>query len=342
MSTPYAHLHTHPAGPNDARPTALQIIRDESLLGAWPDRTVLITGATAGIGIETVRALYATGCTIYLCARSLTKAEAVKTDVEGSGSSEGTGKIHVLELSLDDLSSVRAAAAAFLARSARLDILINNAGLTSPTFQKTIDGHELLFSVHHLGPFLLTTLLTPALQAAATPDRASRVINVSSAAHNMYTEAQIDLSDLDWSRREYNPLNAYGSSKTATILHANALDRRFGTDPAHPVRAYSLHPGAIMTALTASAAPEDLAEWAKYKDIFKSVEQGAATTVWCAVAKGLERVGGVYCEDCGVAEEAGVGEDGQRRRDKGYAPWAMGDEKTEEALWELSERLVGL
>ncbi|KAH7053416.1 short-chain dehydrogenase [Macrophomina phaseolina] len=336
---PYAHLHTNPAGPGDDRPIALQIVKDEGLINAWGEKVVLVTGASAGIGLETARALHATGATIYLGVRSVSKGEATKASIEAD--SPGHGAIHILELALDNLASVRKAAAAFLDQSQRLDVLVNNAGVTGTTFEKTVDGFEFQFGINHLGHFLLTSLLLPALKATARPGNAARVINVASAAHNLYCDGQIDLTDLDWSRRGYDGMKAYGASKTANILHANHLDRLYGADPAHPVHALSVHPGAIMTAM-AKGSREDVQEIFKlYHSMFKSPEQGAATTVWCAVAQALEGKGGLYCEDCAEAEPAPV-VDGQMRKDCGYAPWAKGDHETEVKLWELSEKLVGL
>ncbi|EKG09423.1 Short-chain dehydrogenase/reductase SDR [Macrophomina phaseolina MS6] len=336
---PYADLHTNPAGPGDARPTALQIVKDDDLINAWGEKVVLITGASAGIGVETARALHATGATIYLGVRSVSKGEAAKASIEAA--SPGHGAIRILELSLDNLASVRKAAAEFLNQSHRLDVLVNNAGTTGPAFEKTVDGFESQFGTNHLGHFLLTSLLLPVLKATARPGNATRVINVASSAHNLYCDGQIDLTDLDWSRRGYDGTKAYGASKTANILHANHLDRLYGADPEHPVHALSVHPGGIMTAMITSAG--ELADeiFKLYRDIFKTPEQGAATTVWCAVAKALEGKGGLYCEDCAEAEPAPV-VDGQMRKDYGYAPWAKGDHETEVKLWELSEKLVGL
>lgn len=334
---PYAHLHANPAGPGDARPTALQIIQDEGLINAWADRIVLITGASAGIGLETARALHATGATIYLAVRSISKGEAAKASIEAN--SVGRGPIKILELSLDSLASVRKAAAAFLAQSQRLDLLINNAGMTTLSPEKTVDGFEAHFGTNYLGHFLLTSLLLPALLAAASPGRASRVVNLTSGTTNLHLDAQIDLTDLDFSRRGFDTEQSYASSKLACTLHANHLDRLYGSDPEHPVRGFSTNPGGIMTKLLDSATEATKAMFEPYWFIFKSPEQGAATTVWCATAKGLEGKGGLYCEDCGEAESAAV-VDGQRVRTVGYAPWSIGDYETEEKLWEISEELV--
>lgn len=153
----YAHLHTRPAGPGDARPTALQIIENESLANSWPGKVILVTGASSGIGLETARALHATGATVYLAVRSRIKGDQAKDFIQSNSS--GQGQIRILEVSLDNCASVREAVATFLAQSERLDILINNAGATSESFQTTSYGFEMHFGTCHLGHFLLTSLL---------------------------------------------------------------------------------------------------------------------------------------------------------------------------------------
>ncbi|GME65234.1 Short-chain dehydrogenase/reductase SDR [Neofusicoccum parvum] len=330
---PYADLHTTLDGPGDQRPTALRIIQDEDLIGKWTDRTIFITGANQGIGLETARALHATGATLYLGVRSIAKGEAAKASILST--STGTGPIHLIELSLDSLASVRTAAAAFLRRSPRLNILINNAGIMAAPHALTADGFESQLGTNHLGHFLLTSLLLPTLAASSTPSFASRVVNLSSAGHRAHADAQIDLTDLSWERRGYHAWRAYGAAKTANILHANRLDRACG--PA--VRGFSVNPGGIYTGLFRHLSEEEKANYEKWRTVFKSPEQGAATTVWCATAAVLEGKGGMYCEDCGEgapADAEGV------RRDITYAPWAKGDVEAEDKLWEISEKMVGL
>ncbi|KAF2143235.1 uncharacterized protein K452DRAFT_286058 [Aplosporella prunicola CBS 121167] len=336
---PYAVLHATLDGPGDMRPSAMHVIRDGKLINAWPERNILVTGASAGLGLETARALHATGATLYLGVRDATKGEAAKTDILSH--SPGRGEIRLLELDLASLASVRAAAASLLERSGgRLDILVNNAGIMATPEAHTADGFELQLGTNYLGPFLLTALLVPALQAAATPARASRVVNLSSRSHLTHSCGQIDLSDLGWQQRGYDAWAAYGASMTASILHANELDRRLGTDAAHPVHGLSVNPGAVMTGLFRHLPPDQVAAYEAFRQVFKSPEQGAATAVWAACAAALEGCGQLYCEDCGVGSCAPA--DGSGRKDRDYAPWAMGDTETEARLWAVSEGLVGL
>ncbi|KAL0258909.1 hypothetical protein SLS55_006413 [Diplodia seriata] len=339
--TPYAHLHTTPDGPGDQRPTALQVIKDEDLVGKWTNKRIFITGANQGLGLETARALHATGATLYLGVRALAKGEAARASILST--SPSSSPIHLIELSLDSFDSVRAAAAAFLAQSDTLNILINNAGIMGNPYTLTPDGHEIQFATNHLGHFLLTALLLPALVAGSTSAFASRVVNLSSAGHKVHCDGQIDLSDLSWARRGYNPRKAYGATKTANILHANRLDALYSTSD-RPVHALSVNPGGIFTGIFKNLSEEEIKEYEKYRKIFKSPEQGAATTVWCATATALEGKGGLYCENVGEAEPAQIDEVTGTWKvfDITYAPWAKGDEETERQLWEISEKMVGL
>ncbi|KAK0615380.1 WW domain-containing oxidoreductase [Lasiodiplodia hormozganensis] len=339
--TPYAHLHTSLNGPGDQRPTALQIIEDENLIGKWTDKVIFITGANQGIGLETARALHATGATLYLGVRTVAKGEAARSSILSTSPSRSP--INLITLSLDSLASVRAAAAAFLAQSSTLNILVNNAGIMASAHALTSNGYESQFATNHLGHFLLTSLLLPALAAGSMPDFASRVVNLSSAGHKAHSDGQIDLSDLSWERRGYNPWKAYGAAKTANVLHANRLDALYGTS-SRPVHGLSVNPGGIFTGLFNNVSEEERKAYEKMRHIFKSPEQGAATTVWCATAKALEGKGGLYCEDCGEAAPAEMDEETGvwKRRDITYAPWAKGDVEAEKQLWEVSERMTGL
>lgn len=336
--TPYAGLHDSFNGPGDQRPTALKVVQDEGIVGKWTGRTVFITGANQGIGLETARALHATGATLYLGVRSIAKGEEAKASILSTSS--GNGAINLIQLLLDSLSSVRTAAESFLAQSSRLDILINNAGIMAAPQSLTEDGFDSQLGINHLGHFLLTSLLLPALVASSTPTCASRVVNLSSAGHSAHADAQMDLNDLGWDVRGYDAWKAYGAAKTANILHANQLDRLYGASPSNPVRAFSVNPGGVFTGLYQNLSEEERAGYNEWRVVFKSSEQGAATTVWCATAKVLEGKGGMYCEDCGEAAPAETGP--RARRDITYAPWAKGDFETERKLWEVSERMTGL
>ncbi|OJD36011.1 short-chain dehydrogenase [Diplodia corticola] len=352
--TPYAPLHATPNGPGDQRPTALQIVQDEHLVDKWADKAIFITGANQGLGLETARALHATGATLYLGVRTLAKGETARSSILATSPSQTL--IHLVQLSLDSLDSVRAAAAAFLSQSPTLNILINNAGIMAcPQHSLTADGHESQFGTNHLGHFLLTSLLMPALIAGSSPGFASRVVNLSSAGHKAHGGASasaspLDLSDLSFSRRAYHPWRAYGAAKTANVLHANRVDALYGTanvaagSHGKPVHAFSVNPGGIFTALFKYVSDEEKKRYQAYRQIFKSPEQGAATTVWCATAAVLEGKGGFYCENCGEAEPGEVdgATGGWKRLDITYAPWVRGDVEAEERLWKVSEELVGL
>lgn len=328
---PYADLNKSPKGPGDARPTAMKVIADEDLQNKWLDKTALITGASSGIGIETTRALHATGARIFMTTRNLEAAQKVRSDILSS--SPGKGEIQILHMELDDLESVRSAAREFLKKSSKLNVLINNAGVMYCPEGKTKQGFETHWGTNHLAHFLFTQLLLPTLVASSTPNFASRVVNVSSLGHHHAPGGLTPevFSDLDFSKSGYNKTIAYGRSKCANILHANQINRVHGSKADHPVHAFSLHPGAITTNLWrhVDGTPE-----AMFQDIWKNIEQGAATSVWCAVAKVWEGKTGRYCEDIGEAEFDG-GVESYQLGQPGYAAWAY-DEEAEKRLWDVS------
>ncbi|KIW23781.1 uncharacterized protein PV07_11957 [Cladophialophora immunda] len=335
MTTRYAqaHLPSNLAGPGDSRPTALQIIADNQLENALGDKVALVTGCSSGLGVETVRALAATGCKIYATARNLDKARAALADVLET---QPPGQVELLELDTADFTSVRRCAAAFLAREPALNILINNAGVMAvPTRQLTADGHELQFQTNHLGHFLLFQLLRPALLAGATPTRHARVVNVSSIGHR---QACVSLDDPTLGGPgAYTPFGAYGQSKTANIHMANEIERRYGARGLH---AWSLHPGGIATGLQAHVDFSALLAVPEVMRGMKSVPQGAATTVLAAVDGELEGKGGLYLDDCAVSppvkpDEAAV------LHAPGHAAWCY-DVDDAKRLWEVSCRIVGV
>ncbi len=311
-----------------ATSTADEVLGDIDLDG----RTVVVTGAGGGLGFETARSLAARGAAVVLAARDAAKLAEAAAAITAA---RPDARIETLPLDLASLSGVRAFADAFAAQHDRLDLLINNAGVMCTPFGRTADGFETQFGTNHLGHFLLTQLLTPALLAAG----GARVVNVSSAGHRM---GDIDFADPNFEHRDYDGWAAYGQSKTANILHAVGLDKRLGGEG---VRAFAVHPGTIQTGLgkymsrddrenlrariaaaAASSAATTTSGW-------KSVEQGAATSVWAATSPSLDGLGGRYCEDCHLAEPASG--DGGR----GYQAYAV-DPVAADRLWELSERLV--
>ncbi|KAF7586248.1 hypothetical protein BBP40_009199 [Aspergillus hancockii] len=328
MDSKYAAAHASPHGPGDARPTALQIIKDEGLEGKLTDKVIFITGCSSGIGIETARALATTGATLYLTARDLGKAHSAL------GVLAEQSQVHLIQLDLNSLSSVRKCAAEFLSKSSRLNILINNAGVMIPPEGRTADGFETQFGTNHLAHFLLTQLLKDTLLASATPEMSSRVVMVSSSAHRA-SEVQFD--DYNF-RGGYDAFKAYGQSKTAMIWAANEIDRRYGSRGLH---AYSLHPGSIASGLQKHATDDLRKQWSTIPGLTasgKSLEQGAATTVWAATAGILEEQGGLYLEGCQIigplSSDAGLLE-------PGYASWVYDKEKASK-LYELSMGLVGV
>lgn len=331
---PYRSAHQAPKGPSDARPTALDIVRDQNLEGKLTGKTILITGGTSGLGFETARALCATGAQIFITARSANKGLQSAKDL----SSPSGLPVEVIEMELDSFASIRAGAADFLSKSDGLNILICNAGIMMCAEGKTKDGFEQQFGVNHLSHFLLFQLLKDTLIQSSSPDFASRVISLSSCAHR---SGPVRLDDYNFEHEPYNPGLAYGQAKTANLYFANELDRRLGTDGVH---ALSVHPGLIHTGLERHIADNPMAQQfinnPKAKDLWKSPEQGAATTVWAAVAKEWEGKGGRYLEDVSEAEPFDPKSEIPGHA-PGYAPYAY-DQKAAAKLWEDSMMMVGV
>ncbi|KAM0339564.1 hypothetical protein ACHAPU_010863 [Fusarium lateritium] len=329
----YADVHTNPQGPGDARPTALQIVKDEGLLGKLSDKVILITGGNQGIGLETARALHATGATVFITARSLIRLEKAINDITSWPEAESSASVYGIELRLDSLESIRAAAKAFLARTEKLNILILNAGVMATPEGRTEDGFETQFGTNHLGHFLLFQLLEPALLASTAPSFNSRVISLTSKAHRI---GAVGFDDLNFEKEPYNPWLAYAQSKTANIYFAAELDRRYRQQGLH---ALAVHPGSVLTNLTQyiDLSLFDLAgELSLY---LKSPAQAAATTAYAALSKDWEGRGGRYLGDCTEEPLMDPGLDPVSVY-SGYAPWIY-DEKLELRLWEESNRLVG-
>lgn len=328
MASRYSAAHESPNGPGDSRPTALQIIRDEGVENALAGKVILITGCSSGLGIDTARALYETGATLYLTARDTKKATSALSDIIHSP------RINVLHLDLSSLSSVRACAEEFISKSQSLNILIENAGVMACPEGKTEDGFETQFGSNYLAHFLLFRKLTPLLLDSSTPDFASRVVIVASSAHRI---SPVHFDNISLSG-EYDPWKAYGQSKTALVWAANEIERRYGSQGLH---AFSLHPGGIQTELLRHVTDEQKTAWAgndvlsKY---WKSPEQGAATTVWAAVAKELEGKGGKYLDNCQIA---GPHDPSKGDFAPGYAPWAY-DRDGAARLWTTTLEMLHL
>ncbi|KAI1173252.1 short chain dehydrogenase [Nemania sp. FL0916] len=324
----YAASFVKPNGPGDARPTALQIVKDEGREGTMKDKVFLVTGASSGIGVETGRALAATGGKVFLAVRSLEKGQ------KECASFLEPGRVELLKLDTSDLASVKSAVANFLQKSSTLNVLVCNAGtMAIPKREATAEDFEMQLATNYLGHYLLFHLLKDTLLKSSTPEFNSRLVNVSSSAHR-YT--QIVFDDFQLKKPDaYEPWRAYGQSKLAQVHQANYVDRHFGPQGLH---ALSLMPGGIMTGLQQHISDELRTSWTTEPDIVafcKSPEQGAATTVLAAVGKEWEGKGGKYLEDCAVAE---IVEEGTM---KGAKPYVY-DEEQENKLWALTLKTLNL
>jgi NAD(P)-dependent dehydrogenase (short-subunit alcohol dehydrogenase family) len=291
MTTPQQPIDS----PFGAKSTAADVLRGIDLQG----QLAIITGGYSGIGIETVRALADAGADIIVPARDAARAKDALKAIPG--------KIAVAAMDLADLKSVRKFAADVRAARKALHLLINNAGIMACPETRVGPGWEAQFAVNHIGHFVLTTELAPLLRAA----RGARVVALSSIAHR---RSGIVWEDVHFRTHPYDKWVAYGQSKTANALFARALDARMRADG---VRAFSAHPGGILTPLQRHLEKKEMIAmgWLdengeipeRVKALFKTPEQGASTTVWCATSPLLSGMGGVYCEDCNIAAPAGGG-----------------------------------
>jgi len=307
----------------NAHSTASEVLGQRNLSGV----NVIVTGGYSGIGQETVRVLAQAGARVRVPTRDEEKAKQAL---------HGIPNVEIDYLDLMDPDSIDAFAGRFLQTGRPLHILINSAGVMASPLKRDARGNEWQFSTNHLGHYQLTARLLPALLKAD----GARVVAVSSRGHRI---AGVDLTDPNFNQRPYDKWQAYGQSKTANALFALELDR-LGA-PYH-LRAFSLHPGAIYTALTRHMEKSDfeqvgaLNEQGELKTTeeagFKTVAQGAATSVWCAVDERLAGMGGVYCEDGDIASVAV--DDGA---ETGVSSWAS-DPDTAKRLWALSEQLTGV
>ncbi|EHK20559.1 uncharacterized protein TRIVIDRAFT_69086 [Trichoderma virens Gv29-8] len=337
----YAAAHASRNGPGDARPTALQIIADEYQYGntdeaCFSELVIVITGATSGIGYETARALYSAGAKLLITARDANKAKSIIEKIVSSiPPVEGRQYqiIEVIPMDMGSLASVRRAAEEILNKAEHINVLINNAGIAGIPFEQTEDGLERTWAVNYVAPFLLTYLLLPRLEAGSTKNRHSRIVNLSTTGHRLFPA---HLDDPNFKITPYEPMSAYATSKLAVIHHANFIDRHFST---HGVRAVSLHPGTVHTPMLqayTSQRSENVELPPGYGQELKSVEQGAATTVFAAIASCLEDQGGVYLENCSYGKDA-TADFGTM--DGGYAAFAF-DEVVEERLWKETCKLL--
>ena len=323
-----AHIPDNCRGPGDARPSALQIIKDEGLEGKMGDKVFIVTGASSGIGVETGRALAATGGKVFLAVRDTKKGEAAcRSYLE-------PGRVELLEMDNNSLQSVRAAAKAFLSKSNKLNVLVNNAGIMATPEGKTADGFESQFGTNHLAHFLLFCLLKDTMIASSTPEFHSRVVNVSSSGHKA---SEVQFGNYGFESGNYTPWAGYGQSKTANIYMANEIENRYGAQGLHGL---SLHPGGIWTGLQKFVPEETLQRWQSIPNVnnmIKSPAQGAATTVLAAVGNEYEGKGRLFLEDCDTASESGSGGSSEG----GHSAYAF-DNGKEARLWNDSLKMVGL
>lgn len=312
--------------------TAADVINGNDLKG----KTAIVTGGYAGIGLETVKTLVSAGAEVIVPARNLDKAKK---------NLAGLKNIGIEMMDLMDPESIDNFAEKFLKTGRRLDILINNAGIMWVPLERDFRGYESQLCTNHLGHFQLTARLWPALKRA----NGARVISVSSYGHQF---AQFDFDDPNFYNREYETLLGYGQAKTANNLFIVELDTR---GQSSNVRGFSLHPGSVNDTDLGRVAPIKLFQqmgthdengniYPEVAKKLKTIPQGAATSVWCAVSWQLNGIGGVYCENCDVAETDN-GNIEHKFDDlmtlRGVKPYSV-DEDNAKNLWSLSEKLTGI
>lgn len=265
-------------------PTAADVVRGMDLAS----HTVVITGASSGLGRESARALAGAGAHVILAARNEVASDKTVATIRTLVSS---ARLSTVILDLASLASVRSAAAQIASITATVNVLMNNAGVMFTPYGRTADGFEIQFGTNHLGHFELTRLLTPLLRSAD----GARIVNLSSDGHRL---GDIDFTDPNWERCEYDKFRAYGASKTANCLHAVALDRTLVDDG---IRAFAVHPGMVATKLARHMDRQDVETVAAMATPSEagstsvlSPAEGAATQVWAAVSPELSAVGGLY------------------------------------------------
>ena len=306
-----------------ARSTAREVIAGHDLHG----REAIVTGGASGIGIETVRALAMAGARVVLAARNRSQGEEVAAQLRRE---TGREAIEFATLDLASLGAVNSFVAWFLALRRPLHLLINNAGIMATPFSRTSDGFESQLGTNHFGHFALTAGLLPALRASG----GARVVSLSSLGHR---RSDVHFEDLNFERRPYDPWLGYGQSKTANVLFAVGLTARYASEG---ICSNAVHPGGILTGLQKHVPREEQIRlgWIDAAGVphprLKNAEQGAATSIWAAVAAELEGVGGRYLEDCAVAKPWS-----KEKPMSGVMPYAL-DVDRAERLWSVSEELT--
>jgi NAD(P)-dependent dehydrogenase (short-subunit alcohol dehydrogenase family) len=300
-------------------------------------KRILVTGVSAGLGVETARSLAAHGANVVGTARDLAKAEAATAQVRKDAAANG-GSFELIELDLASLASVRDCADQLRRKSEPFDVIIANAGVMATPFSYTTDHFEMQFGTNHLGHFVLVNRIAPLIRTGG------RLVNLSSSGHRY---SNVDLQDPNFERTPYEPFVAYGRSKTANILFSVAFDERHRK---RGVRAAAVHPGGIKTELGRHVDPsrvqgiidqmnKQLAAEGKAPFQWKTIPQGAATSVWAGVVASADEIGGRYCENCHIGNV--VPDDVTISAiSEGVRGYAL-DPKNAEALWKKSEELVG-
>jgi NAD(P)-dependent dehydrogenase (short-subunit alcohol dehydrogenase family) len=311
-----------------ARTTAEEALAGRDVRG----KVAIVTGGHAGLGLETTRVLSSAGATVVVGSRDLRKARIAVAKMKN---------VEVGQLDLASPASIDRFADEFLSSNRALDLLINNAGVMAAPLTRDERGYELKSATNHLGHFQPTARLWEALKKSLGP----RVVALSSRGHS---RGEVDFRDPNFEKRPYDKWVAYGQSKSANSLFAVELDKR---GQKHGIRAFAAHPGGILTDLVRHMTEEELNAFGIYRkngvagipdatkvpERFKTIEEGAATTVWCAVSPQLNGKGGVYCEDCDIAAMVPA----DSRLNSGVRPWAV-DKAAAEALWSLSEKLTSV
>lgn len=321
-----------------AATTTTEVMADIDLSG----RVAIVTGGYAGIGVETVRAFRTAGASVVVPARDRARAEEALAGIDG---------VEIELMDLLDPRSIHEFAQWFLASGRALHLLVNNAGIMMVPLTRDARGYESQFATNHLGHFQFTLGLWPAMLDA----EGARVVNVSSWGHR---HSDIVWDDVNYERRDYDALTAYGQAKTGNNLFALELDQR-GQDDG--IRGFSLHPGSIVTSVAQLMTVEDLQNLGLVDELgdpiidptrnMKSIEQGAATSVWCATSPQLDGLGGVYCENCDIAPlvpDLDDAEAAARREEAikqfgstplGVMPYSV-DPESAARLWDLSTDLT--
>lgn len=317
--------------------TTVDVIRGVDLVG----KVAIVTGGYSGLGLETARTLASAGARVIVPARNVERAR--------KAIAEAGGGMEVQFTDLTDPGSIDDFARDFVETGLPLHLLINNAGIMAlPELRRDSQGNELQFATNHLGHFRLTMRLWAALKRAS----GARVVSVSSAGHRF---SPVVFDDINFERRDYDPFKAYGQSKTANVLFAVGVDQRGKEDS---IRAFSLHPGGIAATSLGTHVGIEVLKKTGFVDEndrpivdlsrdLKSVPQGAATHVWCAVSPQLDGRGGVYCADCDITpvltegEAANLGTEDRSKRLTGVEAYAI-DPQAADELWRRSEYLAGI